>query len=403
MKCDPQIYLAIDNCFASKRWTRPEDWSRVIAELGVFYVEASADTECDPLYMGEEYIVDWRERVREACAKTGIQIANLYSGHGTYATLGLAHWDARVRKRFNEGWLKRQADTASAFGAGLGFFAHAVDEAFLKSREAYEEVLERLYGDLADLAKYADQKGLTSIGVEQMYAPHQPPWTIDGAKKLLKEVYGRSGSPFYLTDDVGHMNGQQFFQHPTEEYILQMLKEKRQGNMCQRIWLGSAKARSYFRDALDGGLKEQEAVKRILADCEEKPYLFAKPEDGDVYAWLKETGRYSPIIHLQQSDGKSSPHWSFDPKHNEKGLIDGEKVMQAIFESYEKEEETGMPPECKAIVMTLEPFIGTAGNVYDALEELELSVKYWRRFVPEDGIRLSRIIGRLDKKQERQA
>ena len=401
MKCDPRIYLAMDNCFASKRWTRPEDWSKLIAGLGVHYVEASADTECDPLYMGEEYIKDWRDKVQEACAKAGIRIANLYSGHGTYATLGLAHWDPRVRKRFRDGWLKGQADTAAALGAGLGFFAHAIDETYLKNRERYKRVLDQLYADLADLAKYAAEKKLISIGVEQMYAPHQVPWTIAGAKKLLKEVYERGGHPFYLTDDVGHMNGQQFFKYPTEAYILEMLERKQNGEEAKRIWLGSEKAQAYFWDALGGRMSEQEAVKRILADCEENPHLFAGGKDGNVYAWLEETGRYSPIVHLQQSDGKSSPHWPFDPDHNAKGVIEGEKVMQAIFASCEKEDEEGMPPGCSDIVMTLEPFIGTAGNIYDALDELRLSVEYWRQFVPEDGMRLSEIISLLEKKREK--
>ena len=51
---DPIIYLGIDNCFASKRWVRPMEWARVISDLGLKHVEASADTECDPLYMGNE-------------------------------------------------------------------------------------------------------------------------------------------------------------------------------------------------------------------------------------------------------------------------------------------------------------------------------------------------------------
>ena len=399
MKWDPKISLAIDNCFASKRWTKPEDWSSLIAGLGVFYIEASADTECDPLYMGEEYMKEWRDRVREACAGSGVQIINLYSGHGTYATLGLAHWDERVRKRFRDGWLKKQADTAAVFGAGLGFFAHALDETFLQKREESEKVLEQLYLDLADLAAYGAEKGITSMGVEQMYAPHQPPWTIEGAKRLLREVYARGGHPFYLTDDVGHMNGQQFFQRPDEEYILRMLKAKREGTAPKRIWLGSKKACTYFQEALNGQRSEQEVVKRILDDCEKNPHLFAMPCDGSVYAWLEETGRYSPIIHLQQSDGKSSPHWPFDPLHNDRGIIDGEKVMRSLSAGFEKEREEGMPPVCGAIAMTLEPFIGTAGNTYDALEELQLSVQYWRQFIPEDGMRLSEIIRRLDERQ----
>ena len=31
----PRIYLALDNCFASKRWTEPEEWAGIIAGLGM--------------------------------------------------------------------------------------------------------------------------------------------------------------------------------------------------------------------------------------------------------------------------------------------------------------------------------------------------------------------------------
>jgi len=30
----PRIYLAIDNCFASKRWTTPAEWMDIAKEAG---------------------------------------------------------------------------------------------------------------------------------------------------------------------------------------------------------------------------------------------------------------------------------------------------------------------------------------------------------------------------------
>jgi len=397
MKKDPKIYFAIDNCFASKRWTIPADWSKLIADLGIYYIEASADTECDPLYMGEEYTKAWRDSVKDACAKTGVNIINLYSGHGTYSTVGLTHWDSRARERIRDKWIKAQVDTAAAFGAGLGFFAHAMDESFLNDKAQYQAALEQLYADLADIAAHAAEMKLTSCGVEQMYSPHQPPWTLSGTKTLLKEVYARGNNPFYITDDVGHMNGQQFFLPPTKDYILDMIEQKKAGKAPKRIWLGSQKAYGYFTDALKDNLTAEDAAARILDDCAANPHLFCEKRDGDVYAWLEETACFSPIIHLQQSDGKSSPHWPFDPLHNEKGIIEGEKVLRAIAKSYEQEEEDGMPPYCDEIALTLEPFIGTAGNCYDAVEEIADSVEYWRKFIPKDGMRLSEILALLDK------
>lgn len=397
---DPVICLGIDNCFASKHWTVPEDWCRLIAGLGLRYIEASADTECDPLYMGEAYTKDWIGQVREACEKTGVQIANLYSGHGTYATLGLSHWDARVRARFRDQWLKKQADTAQALHAGLGFFAHAFDERVLQEPSLYAQTLENLCTDLADIACHARDIGMAYIGVEQMYAPHQVPWTIDGAKQMLRRVYEIGGAAFYLTDDVGHMNGQQFFRRPTEPRILEQLAEARKAPGSRRIWMGSRRAMEVFRQAVDGRYTDSEAVKRILQDAEQHPYLFAGERDGSVYDWLEETACYSPIIHLQQSDGSSSPHWPFDEAHNRRGIISGERLLRAVEASFARPQEAGMPPRVEQIVLTLEPFIGTAGNIYDAVSELQETVAYWRRYIPKDGLRLSRLTARLDSLHE---
>ena len=395
MKIDPILNLGIDNCFASKHWTLPEQWCELIAGLGLQYIEASADTECDPLYMGLDYTEDWITRVRRACEKTGVQIANLYSGHGTYATLGLAHWDARVRARFRDSWMKRQAKTAASLGAGLGFFAHAFDESVLQSPDAYAAAMDELCRDLADIAGYAKSLELSSAGVEQMYAPHQPPWTITGAKQMLCRIYAIGGAPFYLTDDVGHMNGQQFFLRPTEESILRDLAAVRADAKHKRVWMGSRRAMQAFRSACEGACSDAQAVDTILTEAERYQYLFAEPQDGSPYTWLEATGCWSPIIHLQQSDGKSSPHWAFDEAHNEKGIIRGAQVLRALEKAYAQDIPADMPPACPCITLTLEPFIGTAGNIYDAVDELRDSVAYWRRFIPKDGMRLSELTARL--------
>ena len=60
----PRIYLAINNCVLYKRWTRPDEWGRIIRDMGIYYIEASADNELDPLYTGEEHLRRWVDEVR---------------------------------------------------------------------------------------------------------------------------------------------------------------------------------------------------------------------------------------------------------------------------------------------------------------------------------------------------
>ena len=43
----PKIYLALDNCFALKRWVEPETWLPLIKDLGYTSIQASYDNEFD--------------------------------------------------------------------------------------------------------------------------------------------------------------------------------------------------------------------------------------------------------------------------------------------------------------------------------------------------------------------
>jgi len=133
----PRIYLAIDNCVASKRWSVPEEWMNLFADCGVFLVEASADNEIDPLYTEPGYLRDWAEEVQDDAAHTGVKVVNLYSGHGTYATLGLSHPDIRIRERIHHQWLDKMVDLAAGMEAGLGFFCHTFDQRTLNDPKRY--------------------------------------------------------------------------------------------------------------------------------------------------------------------------------------------------------------------------------------------------------------------------
>lgn len=393
---DPKLYLGIDNCFAAKRWTRPAEWMGIIKDLGLRYIEASADTECDPIYMGPNFTRDWIEDVKYHEKRLGMKVKNVYSGHGTYVTSGLTHYDNRVTLRFRDEWVKKQMDTAQALGAGFGFFAHGFEELLLQDHELYEQKLDELYDNLADLACYARQIGMRYAGLEQMYSPHQPPWTIEGTLRLLKEVWRRSGgAPFYITADLGHMNGQQFFEKPTEQYIRDKISLAHAGKPVRRAWFGTSKARALYLDAAAGRMDENAAVSAILKDVEANPNLFSNPIDWNIDAWMRSLGCYSPIVHLQQSDGKSSPHWPFSREFNEKGIVNGKKVLAALVASYEQPDDPAMPPKCDEIVLTFEPFISTAGSTYDLLDDMKESLAYWRQWIPEDGMTLSEVAKRL--------
>jgi sugar phosphate isomerase/epimerase len=371
----PKIYLAIDNCFAYKRWTRPKEWCDRIAQLGIRYVEASADNELDPLFMGPEYLACWVEEVQKAQAATGVRVANLYSGHGTYTTLGLTHTDPRVRRRMIDQWFKPMAAAAAQLGAGLGFFAHAFAHTALQDAVLYREEIDILEQGLVELNQYAAAVGCGDIGIEQMYSPHQYPWTIEQMKDLIRSITEKSGRPFYFTEDVGHH--QRKFQKPDLEQLRGM-----KGGLKRDTWLGSDRAFALAEAGDWTGLE---------AEIQNTPYLFAEEKDSDCYAWLSELGRYSPIIHLQQTDGQTSAHLPFTAERNSWGIIDGKKILGSLKKAYDRKEEAGMPGGCEKIYLTLELFTGTAAIMRDLMADVEESVSYWRQWIPEDGMRLDEL------------
>jgi sugar phosphate isomerase/epimerase len=391
----PRIFLAIDNCFAYKRWTAPSEWISMIGELGVQCIEASADTDADPLYSGPAHMTDWRRGVKAASARYGPRVVNIYSGHGTYSTLGLGHPDQRVRDVMHRKWIEPMMDAAADLGAGLGFFCHAFPQATLESPRLFAEAKDRLYDSLAEIAAYGARKKLECVGVEQMYSPHQIPWTIAGARELLQEVWRRRRVPFYLTVDTGHSGGQRSFLRPSSAALAKILA-RRPADVPYDLWLGASEAYTALESVMKAGNgSNNESLDVVRGAMQRHPYMFSSPVDSDPYQWLSNLGCYSPIIHLQQVTGTSSAHEPFIPELNARGSINARKVLEAINLSYAARDVQGLPPKCDTLYLTLEIFAGAAALPRQLLHQIRASVEYWRGAIPHDGMRLEEILTRL--------
>jgi D-erythrulose 1-phosphate 3-epimerase len=388
----PEIYLAIDNCFASKRYTEPDDWMSLISDLGISFIEASSDTECDPLYMGREYLRKWVDKAYHASVKYGVSISNLYSGHGTYSTLGLSHTDPLVRDRILNGWLKPMIETAAALGAGLGFFCHAFPNSVLQKPDIHLAFKKELIKNLAETAQFANVTGCKTIGLEQMYSPHQIPWTIEGARDLMNQIIEKSVQPMYITIDTGHQSGQANFLRPEKEALIRAMEQYREDRQFDPLWLGPDAAYTLLETCKKLNRSQfEDLVNKISNKMENCPYLFSEIEDGSPYRWLEKLASYSPVIHLQQTDGTSSSHWPFTQVNNEKGIIEGRKVLEAIKTSYDNQYDLKIPKVDK-IYMTIEIFAPIDSMNYFTIRELQESIKYWRQFIPEDGKKLNELL-----------
>lgn len=389
----PRLHLALDTCFASKRWTDPREWMQIAVDAGITCLEASADNECDPLYTPPEVLRAWLDAVREASARVGARVVNLYSGHGTYATLGLAHPDPRVRDHIQHRWLVPMIALAAELNAGLGFYCHAFSQTVVNDPMRYAEAEADLTRRLAELARDAAARGLPALSIEQMYSPHQIPWTIRGAERLLKQVYA-NGSPLYLTLDVGHASGQRRFLRPSRDEIKAYLLARKVGSSAEQEnaednepWLGS----SALYDELDrriAGEPVSTLMDETLRLIDALPQNFADPDDTDPYLWIAHLGAYSSILHLQQTDGTISAHHPFTARYNSAGIITPERIFAALRAAYERPAPEGLPPRCADIYLTLEIYPPTAERPNETLRNIRESAAYWRKALPRDGMSL---------------
>jgi len=93
--------------------------------------------------------------------------------------------------------------------------------------------------------------------------------------------------------------------------------------------------------------------------------------DRDPYAWIEHFGSRTAVIHIQQTDRKSSKHWPFTKKYNRIGVIDAKKVLEAIKASGAKE-----------ILLVIEVFHSFFEPAEDeVLDDLKESVDYWRKWI----------------------
>jgi hypothetical protein len=142
------------------------------------------------------------------------------------------------------------------------------------------------------------------------------------------------------------------------------------------------------------GQSETDAIVEIIAIMQAHPHLFASSYDGDTYCWLNKLSCWSPIVHLQQTNGSSSAHHPFTEEYNKAGSINPMRVLQEIAASYEQHFSETMPPVCKDIYLTLEIFFGTAAMAVDIIKKLEDTVAYWRKFIPVDGLSLESLLAK---------
>jgi sugar phosphate isomerase/epimerase len=193
--------LGINNCFAVKRWPRPDDWARIVRdELGLGTVELSLDLIED---IGDPWgRQEAASQLRSVLNDYGLRAETVFTGLAAYSSSLLMHPDAGRRKAALD-WYRGVVDLAvrvGARGAGGHVGAMSVPDWADEARRA--ERWSGLRRSLAEVAAAARAAGLEYLLVENL-ASHREPSTIDGIETLLTEGDAEH-VPVRLCLDVGH-------------------------------------------------------------------------------------------------------------------------------------------------------------------------------------------------------
>jgi hypothetical protein len=388
MTRDPKIYLVLDNCFALKRWVRPLDWSRIGREIGFGYIQASTDNEIDPLFSTEDYMDEWFDAVLRAQDRTGVRVINFYTGYQTYRTVGLAHFNEGMVSNIRDNWINKLIERGSRAGMkGLGFSWFAFPDYVMQDSHAYGAMERKIQSILSAIGNFAYEHNQFQVSIEQMYVPYQPPFTIEQSERYLRECYAPHHHPIYITLDTGHMIGQSRYTRPKVTEIADSLRAGKPD-----IWLGPDEIYDDWR-RYNGSSDIYAAALSLEERLDEYPYFFTEPGDKDVYIWFSRLAKYSPIVHMQQTDGITGGHKAFTPENNRSGIINGEDLFKAIKASYD--DTADIIPPVQDIYLSFELFFSNMQSSREILRELKQTLDYWRRYVPEDGMRLSEVIARI--------
>ena len=221
----PQIYLALDNCFAIKRWVHPKDWMKMVADIGgIKYIEASTDNEIDPLFNTPGFRREWVGTVKRLEKELDLKICSFFSGYATYRTCGLTHWDKSSRDKIRRAYFENVVDVAEEFGAAVGCALNAFPETVLEDPEEYAIYADILRAGLARMAEYAAKKGVVFC-YEQMYSPNLGFWKIDECGDWLHKICPSGQNPMYLTIDTAHQVGQRHYLKPDIKEVLDAMRQ----------------------------------------------------------------------------------------------------------------------------------------------------------------------------------
>ncbi|MEM2739594.1 MAG: TIM barrel protein [Candidatus Bathyarchaeia archaeon] len=245
-------------------------------------------------------------RIIDTCKSYDVIIQSCFTGLAAYSFNLLSHPYISMRVDGYD-WYVKAIELASRFRAeAVGGHVGAMSMKDYRDPDRRRYITSILVDTLRSLYHRAVGLGLNNILVEPMPVPREIPATISEAEYIVTEVSKDPRASVKLCIDLGH------------------------------------------------------------ACNPEAP----TPEDRDPYEWVRRLAKYTPCIHVQQTDGKADRHWPFTEEYNRIGIIQPAKLLSAL--------EDGGAGQVYLFLEVIHPFEYPDDKV---LEDLKESSKYWSEYL----------------------
>lgn len=202
MASAPQFTLGINTCFGVKRWSRPDQWARIVSdELGLSDVQFSMDLL--PRSMSMDAATTHAREVRAVAEEHGIQVRSVFTGLAAYGS-NLLLADAPSERDAAEQWYRRMIDLAALIGAdGIGGHIGAFTVASFRDATRRDGLRKDLTERMRRLADHASDAGIDYLLFENLALSREPGYSIPESHDLEAALAG-SAVPWQLCLDLGH-------------------------------------------------------------------------------------------------------------------------------------------------------------------------------------------------------
>jgi sugar phosphate isomerase/epimerase len=193
--------LGLNTGFAVNRFPEPEEWTKLVHEVGINYVQFTADML--NVSLPDEIVQEQMGRINEACNLYNIEIGSTFTGAFTRVN-HLAHPDKVVREYWIH-WFKKFVDLtigmgSKVMGSHFGILSAKDDNDLTRRKERVKQNIDAWH----EIAVYAKDRGIDCIIWEPMSISREQGETIERCRELQEMVNLNAPLPFKICLDVDH-------------------------------------------------------------------------------------------------------------------------------------------------------------------------------------------------------